>query len=175
VDIIFLQETIRQDFTLAELDSLEVGDKFFWSWLPANGHSGGILVGFRDSVFEIGSTMKGSFLVATQVCVKASRFLFEFVGVYGPADHSRSGAFLAELDDTVNRAQYPVVVAGDFNLIRGRADKNNRNIDLFNDFNLIRGRADQVLDSLGPINSAILLDVSSTGSWFLRFGKPSFR
>jgi hypothetical protein len=69
VDIIFLQEMIQQDFTLAKLDSLEVGDKFFWSWLPANGHFGGILVGFRDSVFEIGSTMKGSFLVATQVCV----------------------------------------------------------------------------------------------------------
>jgi hypothetical protein len=91
---------------------LEVGDKFFWTWLPANGHSGGILVGFRDSVFEIGSTFKGSFLVATQVCVKASRFLFEFVGVYGPADHSRSGAFLTELEQVVNRAQCPVVVLG---------------------------------------------------------------
>jgi endonuclease/exonuclease/phosphatase family metal-dependent hydrolase len=139
VDIIFLQETTRQDFTLAELDSLEVGDKFFWSWLPANGHSGGILVGFRYSVFEIGSTVKGSFLVATQVCVKASRFLFEFVGVYGPADHRRSGAFLAELEEIVTHAQYPVVVARDFNLIRGRANKNNRNIDwprvnLFNDY-----------------------------------------
>jgi hypothetical protein len=29
VDIIFLQETIRLDFSLVELDSLEVGDKFF--------------------------------------------------------------------------------------------------------------------------------------------------
>jgi hypothetical protein len=89
-------------------------------------------------VFEIGSTFKGSFLVATQVCVKASHFLFEFVGVYGPVDHSRSGAFLNELEQVVNRSQYPVVVAGDFNLIRGRADKNNRNIEwphvnLFND------------------------------------------
>jgi hypothetical protein len=138
VDIIFLQEMTWQDFTLTELDSLEVGDKFFWSWLPANGHSGGILVGFRYSVFEIGSTVKGSFLVATQVCVKASCFLFEFVGVYGPMDHRRSGAFLAELEEIVTHAQYPVVVARDFNLIRGRADKNNRNIDwphvnLFND------------------------------------------
>jgi exonuclease III len=46
VDIIFLQEMIRQDFSLAKLESLEVGDKFFWAWLPANGHSGGLLVGF---------------------------------------------------------------------------------------------------------------------------------
>jgi hypothetical protein len=89
-------------------------------------------------VFEIGSTFKGSFLVATQVCVKASRFLFEFVGAYGPADHSHSADFLSELDQVVSHSQYPVVFAGDFNLIRGRADKNNRNIywprvNLFNE------------------------------------------
>jgi hypothetical protein len=60
------------------------------------------------------------------------------VGVYGPADHSRSPLFLQELEEVVTRATYRVLVAGDFNLIRGSADKNNRNIDwsrvnLFND------------------------------------------
>jgi endonuclease/exonuclease/phosphatase family metal-dependent hydrolase len=64
--------------------------------------------------------------------------IFEFIGVYGPADHARSRAFLEELGNQVSSTQYPVVVAGDFNLIRGSADKNNRNIDwtrvrLFND------------------------------------------
>jgi hypothetical protein len=53
-------------------------------------------------VFDIGSTFKGSFLIATQVCVKASHFHFEFMGVYGPADHSRSGTFLNELEQVVN-------------------------------------------------------------------------
>jgi endonuclease/exonuclease/phosphatase family metal-dependent hydrolase len=64
--------------------------------------------------------------------------IFEFIGVYGPADHARSRNFLEELEVKVSSTQYPVVVAGDFNLIRGSADKNNRNIDwtrvrLFND------------------------------------------
>jgi hypothetical protein len=54
VDILFLQETIRQDFSLQELESLEVGDKFFWTWLPASGHSGGLLVGFRELVLKLG-------------------------------------------------------------------------------------------------------------------------
>jgi exonuclease III len=129
VDILFLQETIRQDFTLGELDSLEVGDKFFWSWLPANGHSGVLLAGFRDSVFEIGSVSKEEFLLTAQVCVKATRFLFEFVGVYGPANHGRSPVFLLELESAISRSSLPVFVAGDFNLIRGRANKNNNNID----------------------------------------------
>jgi endonuclease/exonuclease/phosphatase family metal-dependent hydrolase len=42
------------------------------------------------------------------------------------------------LEAKVALSQYPVVVAGDFNLVRGSADKNNSNIDwsrvsLFND------------------------------------------
>ena len=47
IDIVCLQETIKQDFTDVELQSLEIGEKFFWCWLPASGHSGGILLGLR--------------------------------------------------------------------------------------------------------------------------------
>jgi endonuclease/exonuclease/phosphatase family metal-dependent hydrolase len=96
------------------------------------------LVGFRDSCFDVGVVHKGEFLISTQLVLKASRFFFQFVGVYGPADHSRSPLFLQELEEVVSRATSPVFVAGDFNLIRGRNDKNNRNIDwprvnMFND------------------------------------------
>jgi hypothetical protein len=120
------------------LESLEIGDKFFWSWLPASGHSGGLLVSFRDSCFDVGVVSKGEFLISTKLVLKSSRFFFEFVGVYGPADHSRSPLFLQELEEVVTRATSPVLIAGDFNLIRGSTDKNNRNIDwsrvnLFND------------------------------------------
>jgi hypothetical protein len=72
---------------------------------------------------------KGEFLISIQLVLKTSRFFFEFVGVYGPADHSRSPLFLQELEEVVSRATYLVLVAGDFNLLRGRADKNNKNID----------------------------------------------
>jgi hypothetical protein len=97
-----------------------------------------VLAGFRDSVFDVGSVHKGEFLLSVQISVKATRFRFEFVGVYGPADHGRSPAFVLELDSTISRSPFPVFVAGDFNLIQGRADKNNSNIDwqrvnLFND------------------------------------------
>ena len=54
IDVICLQETIRQSFSDQELHSLEVGDLFFWCWIPATGHSGGILLGVRDSLFELG-------------------------------------------------------------------------------------------------------------------------
>jgi exonuclease III len=138
VDILFLQETIRQDFSLQELEGFEFGDKFYWTWLPAVGQSGGMLMGLRDSTFEVGATDQGVFFLSATILHRASRFIFEFIGVYGPADHSRSRDFLAELETKVSNSQYPVVVVGDFNLIRGSADKNNSNIDwsrvrLFND------------------------------------------
>ena len=49
--------------------------------------------------------------------------------VYGPTDHIRTYEFLAELSGAVATCPFPLVVGGDFNLIRGSADKNNDNIN----------------------------------------------
>jgi hypothetical protein len=67
-----------------------------------------------------------------------SRFKFDFIGVYGPADHARSAQFLGDLETKVLSSPFPVVVLGDFNLIRGPQDKNNSNVNwpsvnVFND------------------------------------------
>jgi hypothetical protein len=52
VDIVGFQETIKQNFLLAELQGLS-RDKFAWNWLPACGHSGGILLGVKEETFEV--------------------------------------------------------------------------------------------------------------------------
>jgi hypothetical protein len=59
------------------------------------------------------------------------------MGVYGPADHARSAIFLSDLESKVENCSNPVVVLGDFNLIKGAQDKNNANINwpLVNAFN----------------------------------------
>src|SRR3954468_15085890 len=62
-DIVGLQETIRQDFSIAELESLS-RCKFSWSWLPASGHSGGILLGEKEDTFEIDDMDRGDFFVS---------------------------------------------------------------------------------------------------------------
>jgi exonuclease III len=51
IDIIFLQETMRHDFTDQELRNLVEGEQFVWHWTPASGRSGGMLMGIRDSMF----------------------------------------------------------------------------------------------------------------------------
>jgi hypothetical protein len=106
--------------------------------VSASGHSGGLLLGFRDSVFEVGSIDQGKFFISAVVLQRSSKVIFEYIGVYGPADHSRAQEFLEELEDKIIRCQHPVVVGGDFNLIRSAEEKNNSNINrprihLFND------------------------------------------
>jgi hypothetical protein len=78
IDIICLQETLKQDFADHELRSLEIGDRFHWSWLSASGHSSGMLLGFKlgtdstgvgclrlvtlDSTIKVGSIDQGDTL-----------------------------------------------------------------------------------------------------------------
>jgi hypothetical protein len=45
--------------------------------------------------------------------------------IYRPADHARTGEFLGELENEVGTCNLPMVVDGDFNLIRRMEDKSN--------------------------------------------------
>jgi exonuclease III len=95
-DVLFLQETIRQEFTDQELRSLVNGEVFHWHWRSAVGHSRGMLLGLRDDMFEVGSIDQGRFFLSASVFHRDAHFKFELIGVYGPADHSLSVLFLAE-------------------------------------------------------------------------------
>jgi endonuclease/exonuclease/phosphatase family metal-dependent hydrolase len=119
LDIIFLQETMRQDFTDQELRGIVNGELFHWHWRSAVGRSRGMLMGIRDEVFEVGAIDQGTFFLSAVLFHRESKFKFEVIGVYGPADHARSAQFLVDLEDKVQRSAFPVVVLGDFNLIRG--------------------------------------------------------
>jgi endonuclease/exonuclease/phosphatase family metal-dependent hydrolase len=62
----------------------------------------------------------------------------DFIGIYGPVDHSRARSFLDEISAKVAATTRPLIMGGDFNLIRAPEDKNNSNLnwplmDLFND------------------------------------------
>jgi exonuclease III len=137
LDIIFLQEMIRQDFTDQELRGLVNGELFHWHRRAAVGRSGGMLLGIKDESFEVGAIDQGPFFLSATLLHRESKFKFVFVGVYGPVDHARSASFLSDLENKVESCSYPVVVLGDFNLIRGTQDKNNSNINwpLVNAFN----------------------------------------
>jgi hypothetical protein len=61
-------------------------------------------------MFEVGSIDQGQFSISALVLHWASKVIFEYIGVYGPADHARAPEFLEELEDKVSRCQHPMVV-----------------------------------------------------------------
>src|SRR3954469_17176951 len=99
---------------------------------------GGILMGVKEDTFEVADMDQGEFFVSMALTHRHSNLRWEVIIVYGPADHRRSPDFLAELKAKVERCTTPVVVAGDFNLIRSPDDKSSSHVDiprmrLFND------------------------------------------
>ena len=129
LDFVGLQETIKASFMTSELRSIDPEGRFAWQSTPAIGHSGGMLLGVNEDVFEVKGWSSGSYFIRAdilQLDTTQTRSLFV---VYGPADHRRTDDFLAEISSAVEACPFPLVVGGDFNLIRGSADKNNNNID----------------------------------------------
>lgn len=120
------------------MDSLGGGASFQWEWIPAIGRSGGILLGLKRDTFDIISFLRGQFFLGVEMVQKNVGFRWELIIVYGPADHSRSLHFLQEMHSRVGQAINPLVIGGDFNLLRYPHDKNsgtNLNHQLMHAFN----------------------------------------
>jgi hypothetical protein len=120
---------MKQDLTDQELRSLEIGEKFIWCWLPANGRSGGMLIGLRESRFDVGAIDRGQYFLSMTAIYRSLNIKLEIVGVYGPADHSFSREFLEEISNKIASSELPIIMGGDFNLIRSQADKSNDRVN----------------------------------------------
>jgi hypothetical protein len=106
--------------------------------VAANDHSGGLLLGIKHEVVEVGTFDEGECFIGALMRNMKDDFKWEVVVVYGPAQH-KSEASLEELYEKKQRCSVPMIFGGDFNLIRWRGGKNNSNIDwrlvqFFNDF-----------------------------------------
>lgn len=47
------------------------------------------------------------------------------VNVYGPVQYDRKPSFLVELQHKVESCEYPIMLGGDFNLIRNPSEKSS--------------------------------------------------
>jgi hypothetical protein len=90
LDIVGLQETIKRDFSQADLRAIDPQGKFAWHSLPALGHSGGILVGVNEDTFEAIAWTEGRFFLRVDILQLATNTTWTVFVVYGPADHRLS-------------------------------------------------------------------------------------
>ena len=103
--------------------------EYEWFCLPPHGRSGGILVGFNKSVLVMQSAVAGDFCVKLHFKSKTDGFLWALVAVYGAAQDENKSNFLSELVRICDGDSLPMLVGGDFNIIRRQEEKNNDNFN----------------------------------------------
>jgi hypothetical protein len=122
-------ETGRSSFTDPFLKNLCAEKNFLWLNKDPQGRSGGILVGLELDVFDIGAIDEGDFYVKFHLCNKENNFKWVLVAVYGPAQIPLKEQFLTELVQMISHERLPVLVGGDFNILRHADEKNKDNFD----------------------------------------------
>ncbi|KAJ1297425.1 hypothetical protein BS78_01G375200 [Paspalum vaginatum] len=118
LDFIALLETGRKDFAPHTLSGLCGGKKILWYWTEPHGRSGGILLGINLESFDIGSIEEGDFYIKFRPKNKGDEFQWILVAVYGAAQPEFKEAFLSEVVRTCSKETLPILMDGDFNIMR---------------------------------------------------------
>ena len=124
VNFIGLQETNNKDFEESWLNFISGNRNFVWVWSPPNGRSGGLLVGFDSDMFDVREKELGEFMIRLLVIQKDSGFIWNFFNVYGAAQNDQKQKFLSELSAFCSNCSHPLLIGGDFNILRKESDKN---------------------------------------------------
>jgi hypothetical protein len=119
-----MQESI-DDGILRQIDP---GQDYLWKWIPSRGRSGGILSGVNLQYFDVGSFMEGKYFLQLNLWDKDKKMKWNFINVYGAAQEENKIEFLTELADTIHKIKEPVLLGGDFNIIRHSKEKNKGGI-----------------------------------------------
>jgi hypothetical protein len=96
---------------------------FNWVSSEPNGRSGGLLSGFNSDTFDIISHNCGKFLISSIITHKEKNFSWNFLNVYGAAQEVNKRDFLCELASFCHNSYAPLLIGGDFNIIRRESDK----------------------------------------------------
>jgi len=89
-----------------------------WSWLPCDGHSGGLLLEVDKELAQVVAEDQGEFFQSVKLSMTADGFEWMLFNIYGPAHDDRKREFLDELLMKVQETDLPMLLGGDFNLVR---------------------------------------------------------
>jgi hypothetical protein len=119
------------------LRRFDCNQDYLWMWNPSKGKSGGILVGVLSERFDVGSFKQGKFMLQLNLWDKVFKTKWNLLVVYGAAQDDKKLLFLAELSHFCASNSNPMIVGGDFNIIRYSNEKSSldgvhRHTPLFN-------------------------------------------
>ena len=127
LDFIALSETGRANFPQSTLNNICAGRDFIWHCMAPRGRSGGMILGIHLLTFDIGEIEEGEFFIRFKVRHREDDFKFNLISVYGPAQQEYKSHFLSEIVRVCSKEALPIVIGGDFNIIRRPDEKNNDN------------------------------------------------
>jgi hypothetical protein len=123
LDFVAILEIGRRDFSQRLLNRLAGGVDFEWTSQPPRGRLGAILLGVRMDTMEVIAHSGGDYHIKLHIHNKADNLLWSLVAVYGPAQEEYKAALLHELLNLAKDNPYPILIGGDFNLLRFRHEK----------------------------------------------------
>jgi exonuclease III len=86
-----------------------------------------MILGINLLTFDIGKIEEGDFSIRFIVRHKEGDFKFNLISVYGPVQVEQKSNFLSEVVRVCSKEALPIVIGGDFNIIRRSDKKNNDN------------------------------------------------
>lgn len=119
-----IQETKKTSFTLSWLENVGGNSSFSWCYVPAVGQSGGLLCGVNTDFYDIIYSKKGCHHIRFLVQDRTSGEKMNIVNVYGAPHNKDKEYFLIELVHICNSNAFPIIIGGDFNIIRKRGESN---------------------------------------------------
>jgi hypothetical protein len=118
LDFVAISETGKRNYSTSFLNRLSGGEDFVWVSRPPRGRSGGLLVGIRTATIEILDNSGGDFHIKLHIRNKSDNFIWSLVSIYGATQDVSKPAFLRELVNLAKDNPHPIIIGGDFNLLR---------------------------------------------------------
>lgn len=87
-------------------------------------------MGVDKELAEVSSEDMGEFFQSSVLTMKADGFQWMLVNIYGPAHDDRKLEFIEELQSKVLSYSGPMLLGGDFNLVRRIEEKSSGNVDI---------------------------------------------
>ena len=111
------------------MNRLSGGIDFVWHSHPPRGHSGGILLGVRADTMDVFDVSDGEFHIKLHIRNKTDNFIWSLVTVYGPTQEEFKEPFLTELVTLAKDNPDPIIIGGDFILLRFPFEKSKGRFD----------------------------------------------
>lgn len=128
---------LQKDYEEKLLKKFDPQQEYLWLYNSVVGRPGGILVGVKLDLYDVGSFQQGKFMLQMNLWDKMNKIKWNLLIAYGAAHEEKTLAFLAELSSFCSRNSDPILIGGDFNIIRFANERNRqvgvqRYSDLFN-------------------------------------------